>query len=259
MNIFEYIIIFLFGISLGSFLNVVVLRFDNLKSILTERSHCPKCRTKLIWYDLVPLLSYVTLWGRCRKCKEPISPQYPLVELGTGLLLVALWWKFGFTVLFFVLSFISLFLIVIFVYDILKLQVANWLTYSALGVWVVWVTVSNSVAALQNYSIIDLILGGVFFGGFIWMLYFFSKEKWMGAGDVALGLLVGLIVGWPNVLAAAFLAFFIGAAAGGLLMISKKKGWQTQVPFAPFLILGLWITLLFGQNIVGWYMGLIKF
>src|SRR3989304_398156 len=125
MAYFYFILITILGLSVGSFLNVVILRFDELKTIIKVRSHCPKCKKNLAWYDLIPFFSYVVLAGRCRRCKKSISIQYPLVEAGTAIIFVLLYWQFGLTFQFGALAIISALLIIIFTYDILRLLVAD--------------------------------------------------------------------------------------------------------------------------------------
>lgn len=255
MNSFYYIIIAILGLLLGSFLNVVILRFDELKTIINSRSHCPSCKRKIAWYDLVPLLSYVALFGKCRYCKKEISIQYPLVEVGTAVVLCLLFWQFGFTLAFFAYSIIFLVLIVIFVYDILHLLIPDSLVWLMIGIWVVYLAIGYFLGIISQDSLLNSLYGALVLGGFLGLLVLISKEKWMGAGDIALGAILGAIVFWPQVLISTFLSFMLGALVGVFLMIIGKKKLQGKIPFAPFLILGALITLLWGEKILTWYMG----
>ena len=252
-SLFTYLIIILFGLVLGSFLNVVILRFDELRTIIKVRSHCPKCKKNLAWYDLIPFFSYVILAGRCRKCKKSISIQYPLVEAGTAVILVLLYWQFGLTFQFAALAIVSALLVIIFVYDILHLLVADILIYLGLFVWFVFLLIQYGLIDANPSAIFNSLLGGAILGGFLGLMVLVSREKWMGKGDIALGALLGTIVGFPNVILAGLLSFVLGSILGVLLILSKKKSLKDKVPFAPFLIIATWISLFFSSQIISWY------
>lgn len=249
------ILIFLIGLALGSFLNVVIFRIDELSTILYDRSHCPKCKKVLAWYDLIPFLSYILLKAKCRYCNEKISMQYPLVEIGTALLYLFLYLAFGlsYSLLFYIIVF-SL-LMVVFVYDIKTQTVPEVFVWIALGLSLVggWY--------FGNLTFLNSVVGGIIAGGFLGALVFFSKEKWMGAGDIKLGIILGLLTGYPLVLVALFAAFVFGSIAGIALILYKfgavnGKSLKTEMPFTPFLILGMLCALIFGQQIIYWYMHL---
>lgn len=252
---FMYLIVAILGLLLGSFLNVIVLRFDDLKTIFLTRSHCVHCKKEITWYDLVPFFSYIALFGKCRFCKKEISIQYPLVEVGTAVILCLLFWQFGLTLAFFAYGLIFLVLIVIFTYDILHLLIPDSLMWLAIGIWIIYLIISYFINLNPLAAILNSIYGALALGGFLALLVFASREKWMGAGDIKLGALLGAMVFWPQVLVATFLAFTLGAVVGLFLIAIKKKKLQGKVPFAPFLILGTLITLLWGQSILAWYLG----
>ena len=252
-ELLTYLIIILFCLILGSFLNVVILRFDELKTIIKVRSHCPKCKKNLAWYDLIPFFSYVVLAGRCRRCKKSISIQYPLVEAGTAIIFVLLYWQFGLTFQFGALAIISALLIIIFTYDILRLLVADILIYLGLFVWFVFLLIQYGLIESDPSAIFNSLYGGIILGGFLSLLVLVSREKWMGKGDITLGVLLGTIVGFPNVILAGLLAFILGSIVGVLLILNKKKSLKDKVPFAPFLITATWITLFFSSQIINWY------
>lgn len=246
----------IFGLIIGSLLNVIVLRFDDLKSILKSRSHCPKCKKTLAWYDLVPFLSYILLWGKCRYCKKEISIQYPLVEIGTGLIFGLLFWKFGLSLELFVLMLISSILVVILTYDILHLLIADVLVWICIGVWIVYLLASFFFIHHSLFFILYSLFGGLVLGGFLGFLVLVSREKWMGAGDIKLGFLLGAVVGYPQVLLVGFLSFVLGSLVGIVLIAFKKKDIKDPVPFAPFLIFATFISIFWGNEIVSWYLGL---
>lgn len=256
-NYIDLIIVAVFGLIIGSFLNVVILRFDDLKSIIKTRSHCPKCQKEIAWYDLFPFFSYIALAGKCRTCKESISVQYPLVEVGTALIFTLLFWRFGFTLEFAVLLIISAILVVVATYDILHYLVADALIWLTLGLWAVYLVLDYFFISHSSLVIINSLYGGLALGGFLGLLVLVSKEKWMGIGDIKLGFLLGAISSWPLVLLSTFSAFTLGSIIGLFLIFAKLKTMKDQVPFAPFLILGTYITLFWGEKIINWYLNLI--
>ena len=256
---FNYIAVAIFGLIIGSFLNVVILRFDDLKSILKTRSHCVKCKKQIAWYDLFPFFSYLLLRGKCRSCKEKISLQYPLVEIATALVFSLLFWKFGFSLEFAVLLVISSILMVVLTYDILHLLIADFLIWSAIGVWIVFLAVSYLFLHQPLYLILDSLYGAAALGGFLGLIVLISWEKWMGIGDIKLGFLLGAIVAWPTVLFSTFAAFALGSIISLALIFSRKKTMKDMVPFAPFLILGAYVALFWGDRIINWYLGIIGY
>jgi len=251
------IIFLILGLIIGSFLNAVVYRLNAVESLM-ERSHCPNCKKKVRWFDNVPLLSFVLLSAKCRDCGEKISWQYPVVEAMTGIVF-ALIGNYFFNVLdlsswmltmYYLISFSIL--MIIFVYDFRYMEIPMLILWLGVGVSLAFFLFSD----WQNFgfatSILDLrtisgIVGGLVAGGFFWSLAAYSKETWMGYGDAYLGLLVGMVVGWPNIIVALMLSFTIGALISvGLIAISKKT-MKSQVPFAPFLITGTFLVIILPQ------------
>ena len=272
-------IIFLLGSAIGSFLNVVICRLETGEGIVKKRSHCVKCGQVLVWYDLIPIVSFLWLGGKCRKCKEKISWQYPLVEIATGLLFILIFWSLGFGAwdfignLSFVIShwvvigcllYIVCSLLVIFVYDLRHYIIPDVVLFPAIGVALVYRLFG--VLSFENLNLFRI----SDFGFRIWQLFwpyllsalgasaFFlaiiliTRGKGMGLGDAKLSFLIGLMLGWPNILAALFLAFFIGAIVGVGLILWGKKTMKSQIPFGPFLISGTVILLFFGQFFWEW-------
>lgn len=247
------IIVFLVGLSVGSFLNVVIYRLDDLKSIISTRSSCPKCKKTLRWIDLIPLLSFITLYGKCRYCKETISWQYPLVEASTAIVFLLLFFKFGLSwaLVFFALLF-SL-LIIVFVYD---------LTHQLIPEEIVWTGLILTLLGVWYFGgigVYGMLLGGLVCGGVPAILVLVSKEKWMGAGDIKLGFLVGAMVGYPEALLLLFLSFVLGSIVGLVLIIRKNKKFNDTLAFAPYLIGALLITLFWGDHIINWYLGYVYY
>lgn len=255
MSIFYFILIFLFGLSVGSFLNVVVLRFDNFESIIKGRSHCPHCKKILKWYELIPFFSYLLLAGRCFSCKKNISIQYPIVELLTGLVFLGIFYYYGFSWATLILMVIFSLLILIGAYDAVFGEIPDILSYSAIFLVVFWVIFGFAssggwrIGELWLPYIYGLAVGAGFFG----LLVLVSKQKWMGLGDVFIGAIMGIFLGFPFVLVALFLAFVLGAIFSLILMLFKKKSLKDTVPFGPFLILATIIAFFWGEKIIEMY------
>lgn len=255
MLYFYYILITIFGLSVGSFLNVVILRFDELKTIIKVRSHCPKCKKELPWYDLVPLLSYLLLAGKCRWCKKAISVQYPLVEVTTALLFILIYVKFGISIQSLFLALIGSLSIIIAAYDILHYEVPDILTYFAivlaagLALYLIGTTGQFRLAEAWLPYAYGLIIGL----GFLGILVIVSRQKWMGAGDILLGAFMGIFLGYPKIILALFLAFIIGSIISIILLGLKKKTLKDAVPFGPFLLIAAWISLFWGDSLINLY------
>jgi prepilin signal peptidase PulO-like enzyme (type II secretory pathway) len=247
------LIFFILGLIIGSFLNVVVYRLNLLESVM-GRSYCPHCKAKVRWYDNVPLLSFLALSAKCRDCGEKISWQYPIVEFFTGIVF-AFVGTYVFSVsdtstwiesIYYLGAFSAL--MVVFVYDFKFMEISMLVLWTAV-IWTIgflivldWINYVPGVDLISLRTFSGLIAGiGAFL--FFFALSAGSKEKWMGMGDAYVALLTGLIVGWPYVLGALMSAFTIGALFGIVLILMKKKTMQSQVPFAPFIVLGIFIAV----------------
>lgn len=265
-------IFFIVGLIIGSFLGAVNYRLKTAEDIVFERSHCPKCKKKIRWYDNIPLLSFVILWGQCRDCKKKISWEYPLIELVTGLLFAAVAWKFlgtwGFTadpsriftshdiveMSFWLFS--VCYLVLIFFHDLDFMLIPDAAIYPAIIVTLVFQYYKYFQGPL-GIATLKAPITGALFAAFVAALFFFfliwiSKGKWIGGGDVKLGFLAGAIVGWPKVLFVLFFAYMIGAVISLVLIALKKKTWKSQIPFGPFLVTGIFIVLFFSEQIQFW-------
>jgi prepilin signal peptidase PulO-like enzyme (type II secretory pathway) len=247
---------------MGSFLNVIICRLKTGETILKGRSHCMSCRKKLNWYELVPILSFVIQLGKCKKCKEKISWQYPLVEFFTGTIFLLIFaffgqdWQFPYPLYACFLFLISCFLIIIFVYDLKYYLVADKIVYPAIIISLifniyVWVVTNNFKVFILS------IVAALVAGGFFLTINLISKGKWMGTGDISIGVLIGLILGLSQTILALFLAFLIGAVVSIVLLIFKKKKMKSEIPFGPFLILGTIISIFWGNILLTWYLNLL--
>ena len=252
--------VFILGLFIGSFLNVVILRLHRQESFVKGASKCLFCKHRLYPKDLVPLFSFLALKGRCRYCKKKFSNQYPLVELVTGLAFVLVFLKIvpslGLTSVS-ALQFLHLldwwiivgFLIIIFVYD---------LKYYLILDKVVWPVIVLALFAnlFLGFSILNLVFGAVIGGGFFLLQFVMSKGRWIGGGDIRLGILMGVILGWPHILTALFISYVLGSFISIFLLLAKRKEWSDKVPFGTFLALGTFITMLWGPLLVTWYVSL---
>ncbi|MDG1950878.1 MAG: prepilin peptidase [bacterium] len=253
--------LFLFGLFVGSFLNVVVFRTHEDDTFIKGRSKCQSCEIPLNAQDLVPVLSYLALRGRCRRCKSVIPWHYPAIEVVTGLLFALLYLSFewglvpnmgleGVFLLLRNLLFTS-FLIILFVYDLRYMLILDRFTVPAM-----------IIALLLNLGLglispVSMILGAIILGGFFWAQFAYSKGEWVGGGDIRLGVVMGLMLGVWHGLAALFLAYILGASIGVFLLVTKRADHKTQLPFGVFLTLATFIMLLSGDAILDWYIGLL--
>jgi leader peptidase (prepilin peptidase) / N-methyltransferase len=250
------------GLALGSFLNCAAYRLEVGESFLAGRSYCPECKHKLCWQDLVPLFSFVFLGARCRYCQKPISFRYPLVEISTAIIFLLIFnFQFpisgGFPIFdlqnilatIYLLISASL-LIIIFIFDLKHYIIPDGAVFAAMAISGLW--------SLFFGQILNALGAAAAAALFFLLIFLISRGKWMGFGDVKLAFFMGLFLGFPKIIAALFLAFFIGAIIGICLIIFGKKKFSSEVPFGPFLIIGTFLALLSGENLINWYLGLIS-
>lgn len=298
---FSYLILFLFGIAIGSFLNVVIFRYDPDKKLFSGiggRSHCMSCKKQLRWFELLPLFSFLFQLGRCRSCKTRLSFQYPLVELLTGLIFVAvpyvltpingaapyleigLWLLVFLTLL--ILSVIDLRLYIIpdglnISLGILALaNLALLYTHSNFGSLgdkiyhtLLGATHTGFVGSFlgghamlfffTNSPLVNSIAGALFGLMFFGGIYVLTRGRGMGFGDVKLALPAGFLLGLPDMILATILAFVIGAIIGLGLMVTRKKTMKQMIPFGPFIALGVTLVFFFGYDIVDAYFKFFSF
>lgn len=248
------------GITVGSFINVVVFRTGGKESLM-GRSKCTKCLEPIAAIDLIPVVSFFALKGRCRKCSEVIEWQYPLIELLTGILFGLFYARavlgFGLPsfvdgnewfLIFLRDAIISVFLIIIFVYDFRYYFILDRFTLPAIILAILF-------NVLVGGSIISMLLGGLMIGAFFAFQFLASKGRWVGAGDIRLGMLMGFLLGAEQGLLALFLSYILGAIVGIILILTKKRQLDGQVPFGTFMAVSMIVTLIFGQQILAWYLG----
>ena len=269
MNYIDWLLdifVFLFGLCVGSFLNCFIYRLEQKKKI-TGRSFCPHCKHTLKWQDLIPVLSFLFLRGKCRYCGKKISTQYPLVEIATGLIFLLILnhstERFALVlgqnnylqiiVLVFSLAFwfyVASSLIIIFIYDLKHYLIPDKVLFPA-------IIITFFYNLFVNFSLIaNFLIAVVIASGFFLTIFLVSKGKWMGFGDVKLAVLMGLLLGVKNALVALFLAFFLGAVVSIILIILNRKKLKSEIPFGPFLIAGTFLAMFWGQPIFLWYLNM---
>lgn len=244
---------FILGLIIGSFLNAVIFRLYKEESFVADRSRCPHCRHELSAADLIPVLSFVMLGGRCRYCKKRISWQYPLVELATASIFVLLALNFQFPISsaqFWYQVTIASFLILIAVFDFKHYLILDKVVYPATAIVILWNLFSGE-------GIGGGLLSGIIISGFFAFQYFVSDGRWIGFGDVKFGFLLGNIFGIKLGIVMLVISYFIGAIVGLTLIFLKKKNLGSKLPFGVFLSISAIIMMLYGKQITDWYFRLI--
>jgi leader peptidase (prepilin peptidase)/N-methyltransferase len=245
------------GAATGSFLNVVIHRLPQRQSVVAPRSHCTTCQRIIPWYDNIPVLSWFVLRGRCRQCGEPFSFRYPMVELLTAVLLLALLAKFGLSLgLLFAFYFACSLLVVTYI-DLDHRIIPDRVTLPAIAVGLLLALVAPAavrVGAVQSWALGTLVGGGV-----LWLVAWgyerATGREGMGGGDIKLLAMIGAFLGWQGVLVTLLLASFIGSAIGIAWMLARGADTKLAIPFGPFLALGALVALFWGEQIVAWYVG----
>ena len=248
MDIFLVVI---FGLVIGSFLNVCICRIANEESIAFPPSHCTNCGYELKAKDLIPVLSYIFLGGKCRSCKEKISIQYPIVEILNAILYIAIYLKFGFTLNLFKFCLFASLLIVIGFIDFKTKYVYN--------STVVFGVVSGILFAvlewMETKSIPWNYIAGAFIGfGIIYLIVILTRG--MGEGDIDIALICGLFLGIKGILVTLFLAIILGGIVATIILIFKLKERKAEIAFGPYLAIGGIIACLYGSRLIGIYLGL---
>ena len=242
------IFILILGLIIGSFLNVCIYRIPREESISFPPSHCTGCDNKIKTYDLIPVLSFILLRGKCRHCGEKISIKYPLIELATGVLFVLLYVKFGLGFEFIKYAALICWLIVIGIIDLQTTDIYFKTTLSGVIVAIIYI----SVGYFLGYGIKDYLFGGLLGAGIISAIVLLTRG--MGWGDVEVFLLCGLFTGLKLTIITLFLSFVIGGFIGVLLIILKKKSRKDYIPFAPFISLASIIAVLLGDKLLALYL-----
>lgn len=245
-----FIMVFLLGITIGSFLNVCIYRIPNKEDIAVERSHCMHCGHVLQWYELIPLFSFLIQGGKCRSCKRKISWQYPIVELTNAVLWIlilvfnGLQWN---TILY---CLASSCLIVIFVIDERTKEIPF-----GCNVFLAILGVVQLAIDYRNWYV--YVIGFFAVSVFFWLIVLISKGAAMGGGDVKLMAACGLLLGWKEILFAMAVGCVVGSVIHLIRMRISKKG--NELAFGPYLSIGIYLMFLFGDELSNWYFAMFKF
>ena len=255
MDIVIYVMAFVFGIVIGSFLNVCIFRIPKGEDLASKRSHCMTCGYQLRWFDLIPLFSWIALRGRCRKCHEKISIQYPIIEAMNGILYVVILLLCGIKIdsLLFCLAASAL----------LALSVIDFRTYIIpigfnifiLALGVIRIICKLAIDGDTFVSIVPYVIGMFAVSVPLGILWFLSKGRAIGGGDVKLMGAAGLLLGWKQIL----FAFVLGCIIGSFIHIARMKISKAGrvLAMGPYLAAGIMIVILFGEKLLGWYTGLL--
>ena len=246
VNIILYLITFLFGIVIGSFLNVCIYRIPKKEDIVRTRSHCMSCGYQLKWYDMFPVISYVALGGRCRKCKVRLSVQYPLIEALNGVAYVLVLLVKGVSVesLLYCLLFSAL----------LVLSIIDFRTYEiplGINLFILALGLVRLIADFTNWT--EYLIGLVAVSAVLAILYYATKGRAIGGGDVKLMAACGLLLGWKLII----LAFLLGCILGSVIHVIRMKvsGESRVLAMGPYLSMGVFIAAMWGDQMLQWYLG----
>lgn len=247
-NLLPYIVVFIFGITIGSFLNVCIYRIPLHESIVTAPSHCMTCGKRLKWYDMVPVFSWLVLGGKCRNCGSSISPQYPAIEAVNGFIYIMICAVNGLN------SFSLIYCLMASV--LLVLSVIDWRTYEIpFGINVFLFVLGVAMVVLDRGNLAEHLIGMVCVSGVLEILYLVSGGGAIGGGDIKLMFACGLILGWKLILLAFVLGCIIGSVVHIIRMVRKKAG--RMLAMGPYLSAGILLAALWGNRWISWYLSLI--
>lgn len=245
-----YLFVFAIGVSFGSFLNVVIYRLPAGMNIAKGRSFCPSCRVQIKNYDLIPIVSYLILGGKCRACKHVISPRYLIIELVCGLAAMGLFWCVGdqlLTLAYFLLFCLLLSIMMIDI-DTMTIPDSLWISVAVLGVGFCFLQPEiGLVARLIGIVVVSVPM----------LLLSLAQNGAFGGGDIKLMAAAGLLLGYQNTLLAMFFACVAGGIFGIFLLCTKRAERKSAMSFGPFLSIGIMIAALFGTSLLTWYCGLL--
>ena len=247
ITVLLYLFIFIYGIIIGSFVNVCILRFPARESLIPS-SHCTSCGHRLRWYDLFPLFSYLSLKGRCRYCGAKISCQYPIVEALNGVLYVIVFMANGISLQSVLYCLMASALLVISVVDWRTFEIPPACNFFLLGLGVIF-------CILDRLNFLEHQIGLICVSGLLAVLYVFSAGRAIGGGDIKLMGAVGLVLGWKLIL----LSFFLGCILGSVIHVIRMKasGAERKLAMGPYLAAAILICALWGERMIGWYLGLV--
>ncbi len=247
-----YLTVALFGLIIGSFLNVCIYRLPLDQSIVWPASRCTACGRELSWYENIPVLSYAALGGRCRTCRSRISPMYPVIEALTGVMFVAIYTVFGLSWLLPIRLVFGCAMIVLFVIDLQHQILPNEITLGGIVVGL-----AASLVAPPGWK--DALIGAVAGGGVLWLVAWAYRvvrhQDGLGFGDVKMLAMIGAFLGWKLMVLTLASGSILGSLTAGALMVSGRAGLQSKLPLGTFLAVAAILASLFGEPVVQWYLG----
>ncbi|HHV60462.1 MAG TPA: prepilin peptidase [Clostridiaceae bacterium] len=255
-----YFFVALFGLAIGSFLNVVICRLEKGESIVSPPSHCTQCGTRLKPLDLIPVFSFIFLRGKCRYCGCKISFRYPLVELITATVFMLLFWKYGISFDFLFGIYLMSVLIAVFFIDLDTKTIPDELVVAGLlgGVFPVVCNLFYPVAIYGDRWFFNPIIGMFAASGFLFIIavigsLIYKTDDAMGMGDVKIFVPIGMFLGWRMSIAALVISIFLAGIAGFILLVTGKKNRKEGIPFGPFIVTAVFATLMIGWELLEWY------
>lgn len=243
----------IFGLCVGSFLNVVIARLPAGRSVISPGSACPRCGSAIAWYDNLPVLSYVLLRARCRACQNPISWRYPAVELICGMLFALAYLHFGPTSRLAAALVLLGALIAITGIDFDHQIIPDMLSIPGIAVGVLWSFAPGGIG--WRDSALGVLVGGGVFIAIILASSLVLGQPGMGVGDVKLGAMLGAFLGWKLALLSILLSVLVGGPLAATLLATGRKARKDPLPFGPFLALGGMVSLFWGETLLAWYFG----
>jgi len=246
----DYLFVIILGGLWGSFANVCIYRLPLEKGVVSGRSYCPKCKKQITWKDNIPILSYLLLSGKCRKCKKPISSQYTIVEFLSILFFTIIYFLYGITLTTLLLMILSLSFIIIFFIDLKHFIIPNEITFSMMALGFIKSFDPNLNSIFPNY--INSLIGGLLGYGIIWSIIYFYKQvrkkEGMGLGDAKLFGVVGFWFGWLAIPFIIFLSSVIALLSVVPSLLKNSRTMSSQIPFGPYIIIGTLIYLFFENS-----------
>ena len=246
----DYLFVIILGGLWGSFANVCIYRMPLEKGVVSGRSYCPKCKKQITWKDNIPIISYLLLSGKCRKCKKPISSQYALVEFLSILFFTIIYFLYGITLTTLLLMILSLSFIIIFFIDLKHFIIPNEITFSMMALGFLKSFDPNLNSLFPNY--INSLIGGLLGYGIIWSIIYFYKQvrkkEGMGLGDAKLFGVIGFWFGWIAIPFVIFLSSVIALLSVVPSLLKNSRTMSSQIPFGPYIIIGTLIYLFFENS-----------
>lgn len=241
------IILFIFGAIFGSFFNVVIYRLPKKESIVHGSSHCPKCMVSITPYDLIPILSYLFLKGKCRQCKEPISWRYPLIEFITALSFVLVYLQYGYSYFTIIGILLASILIIVTMIDIDTMEI-----YDRFQIMIL--TLAFGMLLISPLPLLDHLIGFFVISVPFYLIAYLTGG--IGGGDIKLIAVAGLLLGYKATLIAFFIASILGGSVAVYLLLTKQKERKSLIAFGPYLCVGIYLAYLYGTDLWNWYLNL---